>query len=300
MGTAEFAVPSLRTLVKSGYDICTVATAPDKPRGRGQKLLPTPVKSLALELHLSLLQPVSPGDPEFFRLLQNIGPDLIVVVAFRILPREIFTLAPRGSLNLHASLLPRYRGAAPIQRALMAGERETGVTTFFLAESVDTGSILLQARMAIHEEDDAGTLHDRLADLGADVVLKTVRLIEEGKAIAKPQDSSLASSAPKIFKDDCLIRWNRPALEIRNQIRALSPSPGAFTTHADKLIKLYRASVVPGEREPGTIEVRGNTLTIGTGDGLLSVELIQHEGRKMMGVGEFLRGYPVRTGDRFN
>jgi methionyl-tRNA formyltransferase len=299
MGTAEFAVPTLRTLITAGYDVDTVVTGPDKPRGRGQRLLPTPVKSFASEHHLTILQPEVLSDPAFKRTLTEVAPDLIIVVAFRILPREIFTLPRKGSINLHASLLPRYRGAAPIQRALMAGERETGVTTFFLKETVDTGNILVQEHLAIREDDDAGSLHDSLAGLGAGAVLKTVKLIEEGKAVATPQDPSFASLAPKIFRDDCLIRWDRSGVDIRNQIRALSPEPGAFTTHQGKILKIYRAAVVAGYGSPGLVEAGKDYLRVGTADGILSITELAREGGRRMRVAEFLRGYVIANGERF-
>lgn len=298
MGTAEFALPSLDILLANGYEIPAVVTAPDRPRGRGQTMLPTPLKRRATEAALPVLQPESLRDPSFAAAVRAFSPDLIVVVAFRILPPEIFTLPRLGSMNLHASLLPRYRGAAPINRALMNGETETGVTTFLLDERVDTGKILLQARGPILDADDAGSLHDRLAEIGAEVVLHSIRLMEQGKAAPVPQDNSLASPAPKIFKEDCRIDWTRPAVAVRNQIRGLSPAPAAFTTHNKKVIKVYRASVAPGNARPGDVEAGKTSLVVGTGDGSLSLEELQLEGKKRMGIAEFLRGYDMKTGDR--
>lgn len=301
MGTPEFAVPSLELLINNGYSISAVVTAPDKPRGRGQQLSFTPIKETALKHGLAILQPESLKEPGFVEQLAALGPDLIVVVAFRILPREIFAIPRLGSFNLHASLLPKYRGAAPINWAIINGEKETGVTTFFLQEKVDTGSVLLQARLPILAEDNAGTMHDKLAGVGAEIVLHTVRLIEQGKAVPKKQDDALASPAPKIFKDDCGINWNQPSAAVHNRIRGLSPHPAAFTLHGEKLIKVYRSSptTLQSQQSPGTVLIDDRKLFVATADYLLSIEEVQVEGRKRMPVEEFLRGYTLRTGERF-
>jgi len=299
MGTAPFAVPSLEILAKHGYPLPAVVTGPDRPRGRGREVSSTAVKMAAAHLGIPVLQPERLKDPEFAGTLRSLDPSLIVVVAFRILPPEIFKIPRHGSINLHASLLPRYRGAAPINRAIMNGERETGVTTFFLEESVDTGNILLQARTPIQPGDDAGTLHDRLAEVGAEVVLHTVRLVEQGKAVPRAQDPGLASPAPKIFREDCRIDWNTPADRIRNLIRGLAPSPAAFTTHGGKVLKLFRARVAEGALAPGVVETGRESLLVGTADHPLAIEDLQQEGKKRMTVGEFLRGYRLSTGDRF-
>ncbi|MFN0156966.1 MAG: methionyl-tRNA formyltransferase [Bacteroidota bacterium] len=300
MGTPDFAVPGLDLLIKSGFEIPAVVTAPDKPRGRGQQLSPTPIKELALRHGLPILQPESLKDPAFIQAIASLSPDLIVVVAFRILPREVFSIPRLGAFNLHASLLPKYRGAAPINWAIINGDKETGVTTFFLQDKVDTGNLLLQARLPILPEDNAGTIHDKLAEVGAEIVLHTVRLIEQGKAVARPQDDALASPAPKIFKEDCRIAWDHPALAIHNRIRGLSPYPTAFTTHGDKLLKLYRSTLTDttSTRQPGTVLLDGQKLFVATADHLLSIEELQLEGRKRMSVEEFLRGYPIRTGQQ--
>ena len=296
MGTAEFAVPSLDALLAAGYHIPVVVTAPDKPQGRGLAVRPSQVKRRALSAGLPVLQPPLLKDPSFADAIRALDPDLIVVVAFRILPPSVFTIPRRGSMNLHASLLPRYRGAAPINRAIMMGETETGVTTFLLDEKIDTGEILLQERIPIFPDDDAGSLHDRLEHIGAEVVLQTVRLIEQGKVVPRTQDSSVASPAPKIFHEDCRILWEKPANVIRNQIRGLSPAPGAFFHHADRTIKAFRANVVEGRALPGHVNAGKDFLHVGTGEGLLSLEELQMEGRKRMPVAEFLRGYPVQSG----
>ena len=299
MGTASFAVPSLVRLAENGYTISAVVTGPDMPRGRGRRMSPTPVKEMADRRGLPVMQPESLKDQAFAGAVRSLAPDLIVVVAFRILPPEVFRTPRLGSINLHASLLPRYRGAAPINRAIMNGEVETGVTTFFLEESVDTGSVLLQARTPILPGDDAGTLHDRLADVGAEIVLHTVRLIEQGKAVPRAQDPALASPAPKIFKEDCRVNWQATAEQVRNHIRGLSPSPGAFTTHGGKVLRLFRARVATGSLAPGTAAVVKDSLLVGTADAPVEIEELQQEGKNRMAAGEFLRGYRIAPGDRF-
>jgi len=299
MGTARFAVPALERLVGNRFAIPAVVTGPDRPRGRGRELSPTPVKEVASGNGLNVLQPERLKDAAFAEAIRSLGPDLIVVVAFRILPPEVFRIPRLGSINLHASLLPRYRGAAPINRAIMNGEVETGVTTFFLEESVDTGNILLQARTPILPDDDAGTLHDRLADVGAEILLHTVRLIEQGKAVPRPQDPSRASPAPKIFKEDCRIDWHAPAENVRNHIRGLSPHPAAFTTHCGRVLKVYRSSIAEGSLAPGAVEARTGSLLVGTGDHPLALEELQLEGKNRMSAAAFLRGYRISPGDRF-
>ncbi len=304
MGTPHFALPGLRILLEHQYEVVSVVTAPDKPRGRGQEVTSTPVKEFALQKNLPLLQPENLRDPKFIEALNNLRPDLIVVVAFRILPKEVYTLPKSGSFNLHASLLPKYRGAAPINWAIINGEKETGVTTFFLKEKVDTGSVILQARVRIGPEETAGELHDKLADVGAEIVLQTVRLIELGKTAPRDQEDSGATPAPKIFKDDCRMDWKKPADKLHDFVRGLSPYPCAWTTHAGKTIKVYRTRLLePIQQksgEPGTVvDVDKQTLHIVTGHGAISILELQQEGRKRMGVEEFLRGYVLVTGDRF-
>ena len=301
MGTPEFAVPSLAILLQNKYRILAVVTAPDKPRGRGQQLSFTPVKEAALRHQLPVLQPVTLGDPGFAGQLQQLVPDLLIVVAFRILPREVFTIPRLGAFNLHASLLPKYRGAAPINWAIIRGEKETGVTTFFLQEKVDTGNLLLQARTPIREEDNAGTLHDRLAEIGAEVVLHTVRLIEQRKAIPRQQDEHLASPAPKIFKEDCRINWSLPSRDIHNLVRGLAPYPAAFTSHDGRVLKIFRTSLTdaPCDKDTGSVVVSPASLHVATGDRLLEVHELQQEGKRRMSVGEFLRGYRIATGEHF-
>jgi methionyl-tRNA formyltransferase len=304
MGTPEFAIPSLRTLLEQGYDLVSVVTAPDKPQGRGQKTAPSPVKEFARLRNLPILEPQQLKAREFVSAVSNLQPDLIVVVAFRILPPEVFTIPRLGSFNLHASLLPKFRGAAPINWAIIRGEEETGVTTFFLQNKVDTGSILLQARVRIGPDDTAGDLHDRLAGLGAQVVLQTVRAIEVGNVRPVAQDEAFTSLAPKIFREDCEIDWKKPAVHIHNFVRGLSPSPCAWTHHDGKVLRVYRTERVEGtgpimEHEAGLIvDRRAESLIVQTTAGFIALKEVQLEGRRRMGVAEFLRGYPLNVGDR--
>lgn len=301
MGTPSFAVPSLDILIAHSLPVIAVVTAPDKPRGRGQEVLPSPVKQRAVHHRIPVLQPESLKDPTFVAELRRLAPELIVVVAFRILPPEIFTIPRLGSFNLHASLLPRYRGAAPINWAIIAGEAETGVTTFFLEEKVDTGAVILQQRTPIGADEDAGSLHDRLAQMGADAVLRTVMQIESGTAPGMKQDSSLACPAPKIFKEHCLIAWGKPASDVRNHIRGLSPHPAAFTRHDGKPLKIYRTVFADPARSlpPGRILVDGGRLYVGAGGGSLEILELQQEGRRRMTAAEFLRGYHLASGEHF-
>lgn len=297
MGTPQFAVPSLELLVQDGCNVVATVTGADKPAGRGRELTQTPVKIASLRLGIPVLQPPDLSDPGFAGRIAALRPDIIVVVAFRILPPGIFTLSRLGSFNLHASLLPRYRGAAPINWAIINGDHETGVTTFFLEEHVDTGRMILQVPAPIGPDDDAGILHDRLAELGAKTVLETVRQIERGTAASVIQDARLASKAPKIFKDDCRVVWTLPAARIRNMIRGLAPVPAAWTTLSGKTVKLFRSEIADGfGATPGTLAVTHGNLLVACGGGALSLLELQVEGRKRLPVAEFLRGYPIPSG----
>jgi methionyl-tRNA formyltransferase len=293
MGTPDFAVPSLDVLVANGFSPIAVVTGEDKPRGRGLEMSPTPVKRSALRHGLHVLQPASLKSPEFAEGIRILQPDLIVVVAFRILPREIFSLARLGSFNLHASLLPKYRGAAPINWAIIKGETETGVTTFFLEEKVDTGSVILQRRVPISPEDDAGTLHDRLATVGAEAVLDTVRAIKQGRCETRRQDNALASPAPKLFREQCRIDWSQSAVAVHNFVRGLSPHPAAFSMMGDTVLKVFRSAVLSSTAAgaPGQMSVAGQHLHVSAADRDLAILELQMEGRKRMTAAEFLRGY---------
>lgn len=305
MGTPEFAIPSLKTLLEHGYNVVSVVTSPDMPQGRGQKVAPSPVKEFADERSLPLLQPQSLKDPAFVSAVASLQPDLIAVVAFRILPPEVFTIPRFGAFNLHASLLPKFRGAAPINWAIIKGEEETGVTTFFLREKVDTGAVLLQARVRIGRDETAGELHDRLSDLGAQVVLQTVRAIELGNAKPMAQDESSASLAPKIWRENCEIDWKKPAQQIHDFVRGLSPSPCAWTRHHGKIVRIYGTERVDDYGlvhacEPGVVaDTTATKVLVGTKTGLLGLTEVQQEGRKRMAIAEFIRGYPLKAGDRF-
>lgn len=291
MGTPDFAVPSLKRLYESKHEITAVVTTPDRERGRGQKVSFTPVKEFALEKNLPVLQPEKLKDEGFINELKKYGADLYVIVAFRILPREVFTIPLKGSFNLHGSLLPKYRGAAPIQWALIKGEKETGFTTFALAEKVDTGNIYYQEKVEINDEDNFGTLHDKMSLQGAEVVLKTVEMIESGNFVLQEQDNSKASPAPKITKETQLIDWNKPAVEVHNLIRGLSPYPGAFFYNNGKLIKVF-ASKISGEKlNAGEIKQTRTELFIGCSEIALQILELQQEGKRRMSTEEFLRGF---------
>ncbi|BDQ02478.1 methionyl-tRNA formyltransferase [Ignavibacterium sp.] len=293
MGTPDFSIPSLNAIYQSKHDLIAVVTTPDKERGRGQKVTFTPVKQFAVENNIPVFQPEKlKGNDEFVNQMKELQPDLFVVVAFRILPKEIFEIPKYGSFNLHASLLPKYRGAAPIQWAIIKGETETGLTTFKLAEKVDTGNIYLQVKVPVYPEDNFGTLHDRLSELGADVVMKTISLIESGNYQLLPQDDSLASPAPKITKEICKIDWNKPAEEIHNLVRGLSPYPAAFFVHNEKVIKVYKTEVVKEIKlAPAEFHQTKKELIVGCGKDAIKILEIQQEGKKRMSIEEFLRGF---------
>jgi methionyl-tRNA formyltransferase len=299
MGTAQFGIPSIQLLLDNQYPIVSVVTVPDKPAGRGQKVQMSPIKKFALEHHLPILQPEKLRESTFLEQLRALQPDLFVVVAFRILPPEMFTIPKFGAFNLHASLLPKYRGAAPIQWTIINGEKETGVTTFFLQETVDTGNIILQARLPIHENETAGVLHDRLAEVGAEIVLHSVRLIEQGKVALQPQDEKMATLAPKIYKEHCKIDWTKSAQQIHNLIRGLSPKPGAFTTHKGTQLKLYRSLITQNKssQPSGTVVQADKQLLISTGDSALEILELQQQGKNKLSAVDFLRGYRIRVGD---
>ncbi|MEK7748690.1 MAG: methionyl-tRNA formyltransferase, partial [Bacteroidota bacterium] len=302
----EFAVPSLNILHEHKYDIGAVVTAPDKPRGRGQQVSFTPVKELALQRGFQVFQPDNLKDSGFINEIASLKPDIIVVVAFRILPQEVFRIPRMGSFNLHASLLPKYRGAAPVNWAIINGETETGVTSFLLEEKVDTGSVVLQARVRIGPDETAGDLHDKLAEVGAEIVLQTVRLMELGKAQPRQQDHALASPAPKIMKEHCRIDWKSSAQQVHNFVRGLSPTPCAWSNHRETILKIYRTGLINSvsatseKKEAGhVVYVGGEDFIVQTGDGIVKLLELQQEGKKRLPVGEFLRGYAVRVGDKF-
>lgn len=298
MGTPEIAVASLDILVQNGYNVVGVITAPDRPAGRGLKLQMSAVKKYALEHDLKVLQPEKLKAPDFLEELRSLEADLQVVVAFRMLPEVVWDMPPKGTLNLHASLLPNYRGAAPINWAIINGEKRTGVTTFFLQHEIDTGSIIMQQELPIHPDDTAGDLHDRIMNEGAELVLKTVKAIDAGTYNSAPQDmSGDYPHAPKIFREDCKVDWNKPTQQVYDQIRGLSPYPAAWTTLIDKTLKLYKVSPVALKEDedaptPGEPYTDGSSwLKFGTQDGYIQVDLLQLEGKKRMSTEDFLKGY---------
>ena len=293
MGTPDFAVPSLDALAEADLAPVAVVTVPDKPAGRGQKVRGSAVKKAAKRLGIPVLQPGSMRDPAFADDLRALDPDVFAVVAFRILPPEVFEIPRLGAFNLHGSLLPSYRGAAPITRALMDGVEETGVTTFFLQRTVDTGAIILNRRIAVGPDDTAGDVHDRLAEVGAQAVVETVRQIAAGTAEARPQDDSLASPAPKIFRDDARIDWSRPARQVHNLVRAMSPWPGAWTEWDGETLKVLRTrptSPMASASGPGAVTVVDGAMVVGCGDGAVEVLEVQRQGKRRMDVTDFLNG----------
>ena len=302
-GTPEFAVASLEALISSGYNVAAVVTAPDRPSGRGMKMNSSPVKKYALDRGLHLMQPANLKDPLFHRELMDLHPDLQVVVAFRMLPAEIWSLPPLGTFNLHASLLPRYRGAAPIHRAIINGEAETGVTTFFLNEKIDEGTVIFQKKISIGPEETAGELHDRLMVLGSALVVETVDAIAVHAVKGIPQEllitlEAQVSSAPKIRHEECRINWDDTVTNVFNFIRGLSPHPGAFTfltsSGGDPLyLKIYKSLPGSGAHSfpPGQVLTDGKTfLKIAVRDGFIHLTEVQPSGRKTLPIADFIRG----------
>jgi len=304
MGTPEFAVESLKCLVEGGYHVVGVLTMPDKPAGRGQKVRYSPVKQYALEQGLTLLQPANLKDPDFQAELKALQADLQIVVAFRMLPEAVWNMPRFGTFNLHASLLPQYRGAAPINWAVINGDRETGITTFFLEHGMDTGKVIQQVHVPIGEADNVGDVHDRLMLLGGKLVLETVDAILAGnlKPIAQSEMQGAENSllAPKIFKDTCRINWSQSTAQVYNFVRGLSPYPAARTTlisakGEEVEVKIYETRKVLDDLkkvEPGTVISDGkNSLAFATTDGLLEIVELQQAGKKRMSAGDFLRGF---------
>jgi methionyl-tRNA formyltransferase len=294
MGTPEFAVPSLDILVKNGFNVVAVVTVPDKPSGRGLQLNPSPVKTYALENNIPVLQPEKLKDEDFQRELKSYEADLQVVVAFRMLPEAVWNMPRLGTLNLHASLLPDYRGAAPINWAIINGETETGCTTFFLKHEIDTGDIIFQFKLPILPEDNIGTLYEKQMTKGAELTLQTITAIQEGNYPRSPQPIVAEPKlAPKIFKETCKIDWSKSAVEIHNLVRGLSPYPAAFTSINDKSCKVFETSVFDENKtgEIGKLSTDGKTfIHFQTAKGVIEIKSLQMEGKKRMVVDEFLRG----------
>ncbi|MCF8303017.1 MAG: methionyl-tRNA formyltransferase [Bacteroidales bacterium] len=309
MGTPEFAVPPLDILVKSGYDIAAVVTAPDKPAGRGQKPVQSAVKKYALKKELYLLQPENLKDNGFVNELRSLKPHLQVVVAFRMLPEVVWSLPEKGTFNLHASLLPQYRGAAPINHAILNGETETGITTFFLDNKIDTGTIILQDKVHIGPDETAGELHDKLMEKGSRLVLLTVEAIAQNRYTLKRQEDMSPSGieikkAPKIYKEDCRINWGKNTSDVYNLIRGLSPYPAAFTELHDREgnrvhLRIFQADPIyqkPEDAEAGdVISDNKNYLKIITSDGAINIISLQQSGKRRMPVEDFLRGFKLNN-----
>lgn len=294
MGTPEFAVPSLEVLVAHRFNVVAVVTAPDKPQGRGQKIVYSPVKECALKHNIPVLQPTNLKAPEFLDELRSYQANLQIVVAFRMLPEVVWAMPAFGTFNLHASLLPQYRGAAPINWAIIRGERETGVTTFFLKHEIDTGSVIFQEKEPIHDDDNVGTLYERLMARGSQLVLKTVQAIADGNYPSVPQPADVEiKHAPKIFKETCRIDWTQPTNDVRNFVRGLSPYPAAWCVLGDKTFKVYRVSIVHKNQDaqPGAYDTDQKTyLHVRTADGWVALEELQPEGKRSMKIDEFFRG----------
>jgi len=301
MGTPDFAAASLEALLKSDDSVVGIVTQPDRPKGRGQILTPSPVKLLAQREKIPLLQPLKMKDPEFLQALASWKPDLIAVAAFgRILPLVILSLPSRGCINVHGSLLPKYRGAGPIQWAIINGETETGITTMLMDEGMDTGAILLQERIPITTDDTAGSLSPRLAELGGRLLIETIVRLKAGTLLPQPQDSSEATLAPLLKKEDGIIDWALPATVLANRVRGLSPWPGAYTTVAggDRWT-IWRALALPNSvtSPPGVIvAITNDAIHVATGEGVLAVMELQPANSRRMAVSQYLAGHPILVG----
>jgi methionyl-tRNA formyltransferase len=298
MGTPAFAVASLSALLQAKMNVVGVVTAPDKPAGRGMQLQQSAVKQFALAHNIPILQPEKLKSPEFFEALKQWEPDLQVVVAFRMLPEQIWSFPPMGTLNVHGSLLPQYRGAAPINWAIINGEKETGVTTFQLQHAIDTGAILLQDRIPIAPNNTAGEIHDTMMEVGAQLLVKTLHGLFDNSIKAVPQEQVMGNialqHAPKIFTKDCEIDWEKPCISIHNLIRGLAPFPGAITKIDGKVVKLFLTQLIEGTptEVAGSFVTDGKTYAkIACKDGYIGLSDIQWEGKKRMPIIDFLRGY---------
>ncbi len=300
MGTPDFAVPSLQALIQNGYDVALVITQPDRRKGRGRQLTAPPVKIKALELNLKLLQPAKLNEQKFLGQIRRIQPDYLIVIAYgHILSEKILQLPTSGAINVHASLLPKYRGPAPIQWAILNGAAQTGVTTMYMDKGLDTGDILLSRAEPILPEDTAATLHDRLAQTGADLLIKTLGGLAAGKITPRQQDHSQATHAPLLKKQDGRIDWQRPAQELETFIRGMTPWPGAFTFHNESRLKIFKAAPITEHvSEPaGTVlKTFPGELAVATGKGVLSILEIQGSSGKRLAIADFLRGYKLSPG----
>ncbi len=300
MGTPQFSVPGLQALHQNGYEIALVVTQPDRPRGRGRRITPSPVKQTARDLGYPVIQPTSIKTPDFADQIKSFKPDFQVVIAYgKILPENVLALPRIGTINIHASLLPKLRGAAPIQWAVINGEAETGVCAMRMDKGMDTGDILLTAKEPIKPDDTAGTLHDRLAAKGATVLIDTLQAYADNTIQPIPQDHNLASYAPMLTKDDGLINWNKSAKSLESFIRGVTPWPGAYTFWGNKRLKIFKSTPITAEisEPPGTV-VMGfpDELRVATGEGVLSIQQIQSASGKRLAIKDFLRGHNIPPG----
>lgn len=302
MGTPDFSVPTLKALIESEHDIIGVITQPDKPKGRGKKIVFSPVKEVALKNNIPVFQPKKVKDKDFIEILKNLAPDIIVVIAFgQILSKEILDLPPYGCINVHASLLPKYRGAGPIQWAIINGEEKTGITTMYMDIGLDTGDIILKDEVIIEEKETGGSLHDKLSELGANTLIRTINAIKNGTAPRVPQNNNNSTYAPMLNKKLGQIDWTKDAISIERLVRGLNPWPSAYTYLQKKILKIWEANIITigTEMEPGTIvEVTKNNIIVQTGKGALSIKELQLQGKKRMRTEEFLRGYSVTVKDK--
>ncbi|MCC2879623.1 methionyl-tRNA formyltransferase [Enterocloster sp. OA13] len=306
MGTPDFSVPTLKALVEAGHDVAAVVTQPDKPKGRGKEMQMTPVKVQALEYKIPVYQPVKVRDQAFIEVLRELEADAFVVIAFgQILPKAVLELPRYGCVNIHASLLPKYRGAAPIQWCVIDGEKETGITTMMMDVGLDTGDMLEKVVIPIDEKETGGSLHDKLSLAGGSLILSTLRKLEEGTAVRTPQTEEGTCYAKMLTKSLGDIDWNQDAVSIERLIRGLNPWPSAYTMWNGKTIKIWAADVIKDEAPANSLPCGGvalsdrHCLAVRTGDGLLSIKELQMEGKKRMDIEAFLRGYPIPAGDVF-
>ncbi|MBT3922747.1 MAG: methionyl-tRNA formyltransferase [Nitrospina sp.] len=304
MGTPEFALPTLKALHHSSHSLLAVITQPDKPKGRGQKLLVSPIKQYALDFNLPILQPKTVNDPEFIGSLQKNQPDIIIVIAFgQILSENFLKIPKQFCINLHSSLLPKYRGAAPIHRSILNGDTRTGVTSMIMDKGMDTGDILLMKETPIHESDNAQTLHDNLSEMGGVLVLETLKRLEENTLLPTPQDHSKATYAPKLKKEEGLVKWDQPATTLLNQVRGLTPWPGTYTLLNKKRLRILKVQVTEGtpDDSPGRVErITDAGIEVGTGQDRLIITELQPEGKKSMSAKSFLAGYKIERGILFD
>jgi methionyl-tRNA formyltransferase len=298
MGTPEFACPTLRTLIEHGEQVVAVVTQPDRPKGRGQQTLPPPVKLLAQEHGIPVLQPVKVRHPDAIEEIRLLSPDLIVVVAFgQILPKALLEIPARGCINVHASLLPRYRGAAPLNWCIINGETETGVTTMMMDVGLDTGDMLLKSATPIDPDEDTSSLHDRLSRIGAELLAETLDQLSEGRLVPEKQDDALTCYAPMLKKEDGLIDWGKDAPGIKNLVRGMTPWPGAYSYLDDKLLKVYRVQSASGQGTPGEVLAVGRDgIEVACGEGSVVIHELQLEGKKRLPAAEFLAGCKLEPG----